>query len=510
MTRASEFLAIGLLALVSVSCDKPIITFGDKNDNDSEAVEVADDHGGATKEAAPLPITRVVAPSGPTYFLPLTFAEAATRAGELGRTVFVYFYSNADEGCTAFEREVLTDPRVTSLLRRTTVPIRINIAENQLVASMYGVRMVPDCLFQLANGTAIERLRSVLPADTFYSWAGYYALGMDNVAIARERVYNARSQLADSLIEKRYYDDAMAEYLWVWDQARALDPQFLETRGPHLAHRLGQLARGHLPTRKEIERRRDAAEQRLLLGEGTHMSIRILSDLNAALGQPEATIALYDRFRRERSDDPLASEWNYLLFDTLREAHRYQDIAARSDFLQVIDELFRTAGRDQPLTDEYATQQEFSRAMALHKSYLANYLAKHYEVLLGVGRTQEAEALETRMLEVAPGQITLNALAWAGYLTGKPTEQHLEQARRAYELSRRRSPAILDTLARIMALHGQQEEALSLIDYGIRSVGGQEEKRMLRRCLADITTPSASPEAPAIVGTNSIPDPADK
>lgn len=128
----------------------------------------------------------------------------------------------------------------------------------------------------------------------------------------------------------------------------------------------------------------------------------------------------------------------------------------------------------------------------MHLRYYAGRISQYYEVLLGLGRHEEADALATRLLEAAPGADTLNALAWAGYLTGQPTKQHLKQARQAYETSFGNSAAIVDTLARIMALRGQRAEAVNLLEQGLKTSRLPSENEILRRCRDEIRSAPAS------------------
>lgn len=441
--------------------------------------------------AAPEPTTRPNSRE-PDFFLPLSIADAGARARDENKTIFAYFYSNTCAACLVMKHKVFSDPWVSTLLRRHTIPIRINVTEHPFLAAMYGVRAVPVCIFFRADGSRIERIDGAPPTNTFLSWASYYAVGRDNVYIAREGVLEAHIRLAESLVGKRKLDSALEEYLWVWDHGSELEPDFLDGTAARVAHSLGGIAERHVRARSALEERRAEAEHRLLTGSGTAADIRVVYYLDFVTKRVDATLALYDRIKRERLDDPLMPEWYDVVFDALRKARRYEDIAAGTDTTDAVNKLFVAIEERRPRPYDHSPATRYTEAVEMHLRYYAGRISQYYEVLLGLGRHEEADALATRLLEAAPGADTLNALAWAGYLTGQPTEQHLKQARQAYDMSFGNSAAIVDTLARIMALRGQRAEAVNLLEQGLKTSRLPSENEILRRCRDEIRSAPAS------------------
>jgi hypothetical protein len=171
------------------------------------------------------------------------------------------------------------------------------------------------------------------------------------------------------------------------------------------------------------------------------------------------------------------------VFDALLDARRYAEIAAENDLVEAVDRLFAAAGAEKPVPEEYDKPEEYEAAVERHYRYYSGRIGEYYQVLFGLGRDDEADALAARLLEKFPGASSLNALAWAGYLTGHPGEKHLQQAREADELTFHDNAAILDTLARILAVRGQREEAVKLVSERIAVTNNKDQIALLRDTL---------------------------
>ena len=456
----------GLLALALVGCEpgKGPDTGNDNSTADSPPEVKADTPASADDtQAVDKPRTSTSGTLKPKFFLPLTIPEALQQARDTDKIVFAYFHTNSCPGCQIMDGTVFADPRVVRLLRRHTVPVEVNIRDHPVVAVAYMVMGVPACVFLRADGSQIERIEGATTTDTFLTLASNYVTGLDDVAAMHEQVLYSHVELARTLASKEKYDQALQEYLWVWDRGSRDVPEFISRLGMYLLSDLFWLAESHPPAKDAVEDRYQAAKERLLDGAGTSEDLQVVVVTNRLAGRSADTLAVYDQIKKEHPDDPLLPQWGKNLFDAFLEARRYSEIDANGDLGGAIDRLFADAAVDQPKAESYVASAKYDAAIQEHNRRLANRAANYYQVFVGLERQEAADALAARLLETAPGAQTLNALAWAGYLTGKPSEKHLAQARQASKLTGGRSVAILDTLARILAVLGQHEEAVTLI-----------------------------------------------
>ena len=100
-------------------------------------------------------------------------------------------------------------------------------------------------------------------------------------------------------------------------------------------------------------------------------------------------------------------------------------------------------------------------------------------------RHADAAVLAERLLKFDGSAAMYNALAWFAYETGKVTEAHLAQARKAHELAGGKDVSVIDTLARILHRLGRTDEAVRLIKDSLQRVEPGFERNLLEQCLED-------------------------
>ena len=96
--------------------------------------------------------------------------------------------------------------------------------------------------------------------------------------------------------------------------------------------RIVQLGRTHPAALDELRKRRDAARKSLEDGKADFRTAMDFTALNQNLGEPEQTLALYDRIKGNKSLPPLVRQ--YLLaqsLDQLLKGKRYKEILAETD-----------------------------------------------------------------------------------------------------------------------------------------------------------------------------------
>ena len=110
-------------------------------------------------------------------------------------------------------------------------------------------------------------------------------------------------------------------------------------------------------------------------------------------------------------------------------------------------------------------------------------VAACYQVLIGVGEHEEATSIANQLIERIDDAETLNALARAGYRTGSPVEEHLSMAREAYAQTGGDSLQIVDTLARLLAVMGHHDEAVSVAEAGLAKATTDDDRTLMEQCL---------------------------
>jgi len=191
----------------------------------------------------------------------------------------------------------------------------------------------------------------------------------------------------DALAQKGRAEAALAEYLWCFDHGLEHGLGFTGVRLSFLLSRIVQLGRTQPAALDELRKRRDAAGKALEAGKADFATAMGFTALNSNLGEPEQTLALYDRIRRDKSHPAMVRQ--YLLdqaLDQLLKAKRYKEVVADSDAKAKVSALI---ARHEQMKAHFPDDASLRAFM---KRQVCTDGAKYYEALLGSGdRTGAAE-----------------------------------------------------------------------------------------------------------------------
>ena len=112
--------------------------------------------------------------------------------------------------------------------------------------------------------------------------------------------------------------------------------------------------------------------------------------------------------------------------------------------------------------------------------------------MIGSGHEEEAARLAARVLSADSSAETHNLLAWYGFNTGRPVKANLDQAEKAYVLSKGEDAGVVDTYARCLAVFGRKSEGLAILRKALEQAPDDESKAILSKCLAELESPPAS------------------
>lgn len=96
------------------------------------------------------------------------WAAARAEARSSGRPLFLYFDAAWCSWCRRYERETLSRPRVQRILRRETVPVRLDWDARSDLVSRYGGRGLPFNVLLAPDGAVLRTFTGILaPEDLF-------------------------------------------------------------------------------------------------------------------------------------------------------------------------------------------------------------------------------------------------------------------------------------------------------------------------------------------------------
>ncbi len=435
-------------------------------------------------------------------FRSASFDAARELAKKEGKLVFVDFYTTWCGPCKVMESTTFADEKVIAWLNKYTVAVKIDAEKETEVAKKYAIETYPTLLFAKPDGTELGRMVGLHEAEAFLEEAAAIKAGKTPLERAKEKLVaagendpSARMHYAETLAQIGMSEEALKEYLWCFDEGNKQSVGFGGVRLSFLLSDIMDLGQKYPPALEALRKRRDALREQLETEEPKTPSLWSMlairnhdfpaqdyAALNQYLGEDEATLAFYDKMRKEHPDWQTVEQLRMFVFDQLREAHRYKEIADSTDIVRQVDDRIALDARSATLMP----QERDEELAKLHRQMLLQEIAEYYEVLVGVGDQEGAAKLAERALKIDDGAETYNLLAWHGYLTGRPTEVNLEQARKANELTEGHNAAIVDTLARVLAALDKKSEACDLLRKTKDQEIGERERAILATCTAEL------------------------
>ena len=268
-----------------------------------------------------------VSSSSAAPFLDSNFADACKKAKAGGTIVLVDFYTAWCAPCKLLDQKTWTDPEVVKLLESKTVALRIDAEKEVDLAKRYQIDAYPTVLLLHPDGTEIDRLIGFREPAAFIPDFNAALSGKDSVSRARAVVQAkgtnnamARMSLAQALVEKQKYAEALDEDLWCFDHGLENDPSFVGVRSSFLLTYIMTLSKKYPPAQEALETRRNDRETAVLSGPADSQTTRDLLRLNDTLGQKECSLSCFDRLP---PNSPSRRVMRESLVEQLLSAKRY-------------------------------------------------------------------------------------------------------------------------------------------------------------------------------------------
>ena len=279
-------------------------------------------------------------------------------------------------------------------LSKEAVCLKVDAEKDEPLAAKYRINVYPTLLLLRPDGAEIDRLVGYRDAKTFMADAREALAGNDSLSRARKKLEGAnehdpmlRMSYGDALAQKGRVEEALSEYLWCFDHGLEHGKGFAGVRVSFLLGKIVQLGRTQPAALEELRKRRDAAAKAIETRKAIFGTAMEFTALNSNLGEPEQTLVLFDRIKKDKSQPSMIRQ--YLVdqaLDQLLKAKRYKEAVAESDAKARVRERI--------------ARHEQSKAHFPNDANLRTYMkrqvsvdgAKYYEALLGSGdRTGAAE-----------------------------------------------------------------------------------------------------------------------
>jgi len=251
------------------------------------------------------------------------------------------------------------------------------------------------------------------------SWLLAWAMG---ATLPREMSVDPQEALREArdLVQEGRYEDALQKYVWFHHNALAIRPELAGFRLSYALNdwaKLGDVYPRALDVMASI---RDQGVQQIVDGQGSFELFNDVAAINGALGVDDET---YELFLIVHDSHPtLAPRCFYIVRELLVEHRQYElcdqyieDYAHEVEQLRKRREMTLQSARRDP-------EHEKILLVVLANLRFSKGVAALVEVLIGVGRHEDAEAVRAQALEVLDDDEIRRALKAAAAHASEPAE----------------------------------------------------------------------------------------
>jgi thioredoxin-like negative regulator of GroEL len=273
----------------------------------------------------------------PDTFRAITFDQAKAAAQEEKKVILIDFFTTWCVPCKKLDETTWKEESVVKWLGEHCVSLKLDAEKNVELAKSFHVEAYPTVLLLKADGSVIDRLVGYKDAKEFLSDASDALAGKDSLARAKEKLAGhekdpmEREHHADELARAGKYEEALAEYLWCFDEGKA-SVGYAGVRLSFLLSDIEDLGRNYPAAIKAMEQRRDAAEARVRSGTITFDDLADAVALNEHLDAKERSLTLFDDVKKAGPIKGMARMAFFLhLKEQLHQAKRYEDLLGLLD-----------------------------------------------------------------------------------------------------------------------------------------------------------------------------------
>lgn len=331
-------------------------------------------------------------------FRDLSFEAAGAAAKADGKVVVIDFYTTWCEPCKRLDKETWTHAEVGKLLNDKAVALKLDAEKGgKDVAQRYAINAYPTTLVLKPDGTELDRIVGFREPPVMMREFQFALEGKNALKRAREAVeaaahavpddeVRARQQLARELVQSGKNEEALREYLWLYQDGMKNSRSFTGVRVSFLTSDMGRLAKTYPPALEAVRALRDDAEKRLRGDISDRDAPTEYAALSEALGESEATLKM---FREIPADDPRRPLLGSRVFLSLVQRKAYKEAMTAKTYEEMLQRLERAVPGESKLP---------ASALATLRRSWASIALPDVEALAGVGDLEHARELLGRAL----------------------------------------------------------------------------------------------------------------
>jgi thioredoxin-related protein len=365
--------------------------------------------------AAPL-LSVLVAPATDLaqdpVFQPVSYEEALELAREEERLVVVWVVTEDCGDCDRMREKTWSNAAVQRWLEVEGVAVEVDAADRPDLVEAFAVEVYPTLLFLERNGDEYHRTTGFLKARLFIETFRSLNEGRLNLRQAQNALAAdpdnplLRLDLSRALVDMGLKQAGLEQYEALWSGSRGV-PEHDRVHFVNVPTEVAALAGGFQPARRALLRWR-ARAMRVVSGEEEGdpvLAARELSAIHQHMRDPEDQLAVWDEARAREGTPPevLAALFDDAVIQQLYSQRRYEELGqGLGDTLVRADNLLNGLEGFRRRKREGALRPEEVNTVTVLENLLVAKTSMYLEVLLRLGRTDEAEDLKTLVLVKEP------------------------------------------------------------------------------------------------------------
>lgn len=236
----------------------------------------------------------------------LPLDRAMTMAAEQHRIVLIDFYTTWCGPCKQLDNTTWKDEMVVALLKQNAISLKIDAEKEVVLSKKYSIDAYPTILLLRPDGSVLDRIVGyqkplVFMASFQSALHGITALGRARSEVSEaskddlKSLVNARRKLAQVLAQQDQYEEALREYLWLYDDGMKRVQSYVGVRSSFLLLEWQQLARKYPPALAALRQHRDTAKTLFLASPEDRSNALDFTSLNHTLKDDQTSVDVFDQ-----------------------------------------------------------------------------------------------------------------------------------------------------------------------------------------------------------------------
>ncbi len=335
---------------------------------------------------------------GEEPFKSTSFESACKEAKRAKKLVLIDFYTTWCGPCKLLDKNTWSNAKVKTWLKTHTVCLKVDAEKSVAFASKYHIDAYPTILLLSATGKEKDRIVGYVSPQDFLSTVKQFLAGKDSLARASDKLASAgkndpmaREEYARTLAGKGKNKEALAEYLWCYDEGAKADPAFAGVRLSFLLSSIVSLGRSYPEALTALRVRRDKAGAILISPDANIQTVWDFKALNRELHEDERSLTMFDKLSAKKS--PLKNDLKDSIVELLLEKKRYLDIIGTEEEMnKAVDSEITNYG-------VIASFEKDKSQLPGMKPFYVDRIAPYLQACAGAGKQPETQRLMKKILD---------------------------------------------------------------------------------------------------------------